>query len=158
MAHQKLLFGQIAVEKGFCAQDDVTSAVGVLISRAVRGDNVNLGTIMIELGLITREQVEDVVTTQQITRIRKEDSTFGKLAVYHDFCNDDDIEFARTLQDDFASRGKPVPRIGEILVKHGRIKPQERDAVISMQFRIKDPDYWSTFEKDFRAKKAQAES
>jgi hypothetical protein len=155
MTHQKLLFGQIAVEKGFCVQEDVQSAVDVLISRAVRGDNVNLGAVMVEMGLITKTQVEDVVTAQQLKRIKKEDTTFGKLAIYHEFCTEEDVEFARNLQEDYARRGKPVPRIGEVLVKFGRVKPQERDAIISMQFRIKDPDYWSTFERDFRAKKSQ---
>ncbi len=150
MSYPKLLFGQIAVEKSFCSEEDLQKAVENLISQAVRGDTVNLGTIMVEMKLLTDEQVMQILQIQRGSEVREEDKLFGKLAVYHEFCADDDVVECRAIQKDFARQKKSVPRIGELLVKHGKITAQERDAIVSLQFRIKDPDYWKNMEADWQ--------
>lgn len=146
----KLLFGQLAVEKGYCTQEQLDEALQELISRAVRGDTVNLGTVLVEKNILTGDQVREILKLQQATNIRKEDSLFGKLAVYHEFCESEDIAEARSEQEDAIRKKTTVKRIGEILVKNGKLTPQQRDAIITLQFRIKDPDYWKSMEADWQ--------
>nr|WP_320191287.1 hypothetical protein [uncultured Desulfobacter sp.] len=59
---QKKRFGTIAVEKGFISKDDLAAAIRIQTDENIsKGQHRLLGRILMEQGLLTKEQVYQVL-------------------------------------------------------------------------------------------------
>jgi hypothetical protein len=146
----KLLFGQIAVEKRFCTQEQLDQAMKTFIESARRGYTDNLGKVMVALKILTEKQVVEILKIQQAREVGEEDRLFGKLAVQNGFCKEEDIAWALEQQKERVSRKKAALRIGELLVKKGKMKSQERDAILLLMARLNNPNFWKPFESEWQ--------
>ncbi len=60
--HLEKRFGILAVEKGFITADELIEALRVQVLEDIeKGKHRLLGRILLEQGLLTREQIEDVL-------------------------------------------------------------------------------------------------
>lgn len=60
--HMEKRFGILAVEKGFITADELIEALRVQVLEDIeKGKHRLLGRILLEQGLLTREQIEDVL-------------------------------------------------------------------------------------------------
>ena len=59
--------GALLVERGFATEFEIARAVDVQSRRAQRGDFVRLGTVLVEEGIVTPQQVTEVLLEQKIS-------------------------------------------------------------------------------------------
>lgn len=116
----EVLFGKIAVACGYVTTDEVQQAIE---TQQLTGESRHLGRIMIEMGVITEEQLMTVLAIQRENRFRTEMSnavreagmTLGELAVARGYCTDDQIGEAIEEQARL-ERFNLFFRLGEVLV------------------------------------------
>lgn len=136
----EVLFGQVAVRKGYLSDAQVQQALQVQARDAARiGVERFLGRICVELGLLSSPQVEAILAEQVGQRLRDEDKMLGQLLLLCGFVNSEQLNACVRLQ-----ATSPVPmRLGELLVERGVVSHQARQAILRTQQRLRRPD-WTT--------------
>ena len=131
-----LLFGRITVLAGYCTRENLEHCLGEQEEFRSSGEEINLGEIMLRKGFITFDQINEVLRTQHYTDLQNEDRRFGRLAVRNGFIEEADVRNCLVSQDRLFKEGKPVPRLGEMLVNDGKLTAQQMDAVLASQKRL----------------------
>jgi hypothetical protein len=133
-----LLFGQIALSKGFCTQKQIDACVGV---QSARKDGRPLGRILLDEGHITEEQHSAVLAFQRenlkavdpLVKMRKEAVLFGKLAVREGLITERE---ANECLRDQAAQGESRS-LGEIMVSKGCLTTEQvKDLLAKQQKKI----------------------
>ncbi len=135
-ADSDLLFGKIAVAKGYCTQAQVDECV---LMQSYEESPPPLGDILLYKGYITSEQHAEILAAQAgqlatedpATRAPKDAVLFGKLAVREKFLTQDQLNECLRLQ---AKEGE-TRSLGEIMVAKGYLTPQQVKALLSRQLK-----------------------
>ncbi len=132
-----LLFGQIAVERGFL---DAAALERVLEEQAAlerQGKTVPLGELLLERGLLEIDQVDAVLSEQEFVEIREEDKKLGALAVRNRFATRDQVDAALARQQAaFDKSGEKPERLGALLVQAGVLTEQRLESLMRAQTRL----------------------
>jgi predicted Ser/Thr protein kinase len=135
---QETIFGKVCVERGWATRDQI---VGCL--REAEGGPAPLSAILVQRGLVTPEQadalrgeVARLLQSGDIEVVRKEDSSLGQILVRKGLAAKEHVIEALSIQDHFARKGGPVPRLGEILVEKGHLPFAVLEEILHLQDRM----------------------
>lgn len=134
-----LLFGRMAVSRGFLTQTQLQDCVQFQKAQAA---GCPLGLVMIDKGYLTAEQLQELVSAQKEAfqnvdpaRLQKiEDSIFGQIAIRENMVDREDVNGA--LRDQAIAEETGFPRrLGELLVERGCMTPAQVEQVLAIQRR-----------------------
>ncbi|HZN62510.1 MAG TPA: hypothetical protein VFC90_08910 [Planctomycetota bacterium] len=130
------LFGQIAVELGILTPEKLEEALRV---QAESGTSPPLGLVLMDLRLVTREDLEKILEAQQKIadrhrergREQRDDGLFGKVAVSLRFVTQDQLNECLEMQ----KRGGPEAnlRLGDLMMRRGLVGPDQVRRVMEVQ-------------------------
>jgi hypothetical protein len=130
------LFGQIAVELGILTPEKLEEALGV---QGAASPPRPLGLVLMDLRLVTREDLEKILDAQRriVDRHRergkdqRDDNLFGKVAVRLAFVSQDQLAECLELQ----KREGPESglRLGDLMTRRGLIGPEQVRRVMEVQ-------------------------
>lgn len=130
---EAIRFGVMAVEMGFVTSEQVVEALKIQDSEACStGKSRPIGRILLNEGLITLQQLGEVLRATGKGDEKKVDKTFGDVAIEKGFITPEQLEKALKIQtDDACSLGKRRP-VGRILLNEGFITLQQLGEVIKL--------------------------
>jgi hypothetical protein len=136
-----MLFGRIAVERGHLTSDQLEALLQEQ-SQFVQGmQTVLLGDLCIRKGLLTSNQVRRILESQKGDPDRDRSAALGELAVRNGFATPEEVELALEAQKHpDGEDGKPVAKLGEILLAMGTLTSQKHRALLIAQGRLRDED------------------
>jgi len=133
-AHEDLLFGKIAVAKGYCTQAQVDE--GLLI-QGYEESPPPLGDILLYKGYLTPEQHREILAEQMrqlavkdpVTKVPREAGLFGRLALRGKLITFNQLNECLRLQ------GRPgeTRSLGEIMIERGYLTPEQVKDLLSRQ-------------------------
>lgn len=131
-----LLFGKIALSKGYCTQENLDWALAI---QATSKDHLPLGRILVNEGYLTEERHSEILTLQRknmkavdsLHKREKESILFGKLAVREGFLLE--AEANECLREQ-AKEGEKRS-LGEIMVSRGYLTSQQVTAILAKQYK-----------------------
>lgn len=124
------LFGTLAVRGHFVLPDQINEALAIQLQFEQGGQKPpRMGEILAAKGYMTPEQVQAVLRGQG----SPQGKMFGQVASAWHFCAQEDVDSAVAFQQEQRSIGQRAPRIGEILVSRGAMKPHQIRAVLQAQ-------------------------
>ena len=132
-----LLFGKLAVMNKFVTQPMVDECVALQEQYAGEGTQASLGDIMVKQGYLKPNQLTGVLRAQQYMSLRSEDMRFGQIAVANKFSTQETINAALEQQAADFKAGRKVVRVGKIVLDSGLMTPQQVNACLKAQDRIK---------------------
>ncbi len=135
-ANEDLLFGKIAVAKGYCSQAQIDECI---LMQTYEDSPPPLGDILLYKGYITTEHHKEVLATQMrqmaeedpATKTSKEAALFGKLAVREKLLTPDQLNECLRLQ----AREGETRSLGEIMVAQGYLSAEQVKALLSHQLK-----------------------
>lgn len=124
------LFGTLAVRGHFVLTEQVNEALAVQLQFEQGGQKPpRLGEILAAKGYMTPEQVQAVLRGQGSPQGKQ----FGQIATAWHFCTQEDVDSAALFQQEQRALNQRAPRLGEILVSRGAMKPHQIRAVLQGQ-------------------------
>lgn len=131
-----LLFGQIALRKGYLNQSALEGILAEQSELEKDGIIAPLGKVLLTKNLLRPEQVEAILAEQSYSEIREEDKRLGVLAIKNGLVTEEQIQKAlRRQKGEFQSGGKPG-RLGDYLQELGFIDAQQVQAIVRLQERL----------------------
>ena len=135
-ASEDLLFGKIAVAKGYCTQAQIDECI---LMQSYEESPPPLGDILLYKGYITTDQHKDVLAEQMhqlaaedpATKAPRDAVLFGKMAVREKFINQDQLNECLRLQ---AQKGE-TRSIGEIMVARKYLTNEQVKDLLSRQLK-----------------------
>ena len=136
-AGDDILFGRIALRNRFVTREQLSKAVRAQEQAPVYR---RLGDIMLDLGIMTPEQVGLILRAQgkkldkpdRRIRVPKRDALFGAVAVKLGFASQKQINRALRLQAQLRDKDRNIP-LGKILVQTGVLTLSQVKTVLSHQ-------------------------
>lgn len=126
------LFGEIAVRLFFLSRRDLDRGLRAQREARNAGSDPTLGEVLEGLGIMTQEQVQAVLSAQQVYDDKNIETLYGRIAVKNRFITQSDLEEALRVQERTGRR----LRIGEVLVKKAYMTWEQHEAVLRAQERI----------------------
>lgn len=128
---EAIRFGMMAVKKGFVTPEDVVEARKIQESEECStGKRRPIGRILLNEGLITLQQIGEVLRSTGKMDEKKVDKTFGDVAMEKGFITEDQLEEALKIQtNEASSTGKRRP-VGRILINEGFMTLQQVGEVL----------------------------
>ncbi|MCR4316058.1 MAG: hypothetical protein NUW37_06865 [Planctomycetes bacterium] len=145
-----IIIGKLALSDGLVNEEQVDEAVEYQQCHLEVTDEMNFGEILVHLGHLSSDQVRELVKAQREGNgSGLYDIRFGAISMINGFINEHDLNDALAEQIDKESVGA---RIGEILIRDGKMTPQEVNAILKTQGRLKTghTDTRSINVKEFR--------
>lgn len=134
-----MLFGRLVVKAGYLTDTQVEALLKEQRESSRAGATVSLGEICQMKKLLTSQQVQRVLLAQRYTEIREEDKRIGALAVKNGFASEEEIRLALGEQEKLYRAEKKLPnRLGDILVEAEVLTPQQLDALLAAQTRLRE--------------------
>jgi DNA-directed RNA polymerase subunit RPC12/RpoP len=134
-ASEDLLFGKIALAKKFCTKEQIDECLEL---QATEDPPPPLGELLLYKGFITPEQHDEILKEQRknlqsedpLTRRRKEDVLFGKLAVREGLVTEEQVNEGLRLQ---ASHPGDPRSLGEVMIDRGFLTPDQVKQLLAKQ-------------------------
>ena len=132
-----LLFGQIALRKGFLNQATLDQILAEQADLERDGISAPLGKILIGRRMLRPDQVDLILAEQKYVELRAEDKKLGVLAVRNGFATQEQVHQALAAQKADHLRSGAVPeRIGAWFARLGILQPQQVEALARAQKRL----------------------
>ena len=130
---EAIRFGLMAVKKGFVTSENVVEALKVQESEECStGKRRPIGRILLNEGLITLQQIGEVLSSMGKMGKEKDDKTFGDVAVEKGFITEDQLEKALKIQTDDACSTRKRRPVGRILINEGFMTLQQVGEVLKL--------------------------
>jgi predicted Ser/Thr protein kinase len=125
------IVGKVCVERGLVTRDQLVDCLRECASTAdsllSQSSQSRLSDLLVSKGLVTsqqiatlREEVSRILATDSAyTVVRRGDTSLGQILVGAGSCSKEHVIEALSIQQHFADRGGPAPRLGEILLQKG---------------------------------------
>jgi uncharacterized protein len=133
-----LVIGKLAVKYNFVDEDQIQEALAIQKQEKLAGKEALLGEVLVTHGMMSRNQLNFVLSVQNVIETRKMDRKFGMIAVKNGFSAPEDIQNALKLQKESYEETKVVRMIGDILVESGVMTKDQCDAILKKQERFKE--------------------
>lgn len=137
-ASGELLFGKIAVSRGFCTQAQIDECLRLQLQmQTPHQPSPKLGQLLVDRGFLTREQLDQVLALQKqnldlvdpVVKKRKESVLFGRLVVREGLLPETDVNECLRLQ---AQPGESRS-LGEIMVAQGKLSAEQVKELLGKQ-------------------------
>ncbi len=133
-ADQDLLFGRIAVNRGYCTQAQLDHCIAL---QAKDPDHVAVGQLLRREGYLTEEQHSQVLSIQRrnltavdpVTKVSKDAILIGRLAVREKMMTPEQVNKCLRLQ----AKAGEKRTLGEIMVEQGHLTPPQLKALLARQ-------------------------
>ena len=135
-----LVMGKLAVKYKFVDEEQIQEALSIQKQEQLDGNKAFLGEILVAQGMISKNQLDFLLSIQKVIETRKMDKKFGMIAVKNDFAAQEDIEHALMEQKKSYEKTKTVKMIGDILVESNVMTKDQCDAIFKMQQRFEEID------------------
>ena len=139
-ADSLLILGKLAVKFKYITSEQLSEALAVKKQKNVAGETCHLGQILVDLGMLTGNQRDFLLSVQQMRETRTLDQRFGELALSNGFSSREDLDKALETQKKTFLESKKVLAVGDILVRQGTLTENQRDALLKLQDRLKAPE------------------
>ena len=131
-----LLFGQLGLKTGVLEKRHLQEG---LAKQEIPGETRPLGKILIDLGHITSEGVDQIIAAQtellakkrSRSKAEKEDNLFGKVAIRLKFCTGEQVSEALDTQENLPANR--FMRLGDIMVIKGYLTPEKIQKILDTQ-------------------------
>jgi DNA-directed RNA polymerase subunit RPC12/RpoP len=135
-ASEDLLFGKIAVAKGYCTQAQIDECI---LMQTYEENPPPVGDVLLYKGYITADQHRDVLATQQqqltaedpATKVPKEALLFGKLAARQGLVTQDQLNECLRIQ----AKAGETRSLGEIMISRGYLSAEQVKELLSHQLK-----------------------
>jgi hypothetical protein len=136
-APNRLLIGQIALERGWLTQDQLRQCLDL---QAGQPNPKSVGALLVELRFLTEAQITQLCDEQKrrlaeemaTAPASKDELAFGRLLVKGGHATEAQVNEALRAQQDLAERNVRK-RLGELLVETGRVTPDVVRSVLKQQ-------------------------
>jgi hypothetical protein len=135
-----LVIGKLAVKYKFVAEEQIQEALTIQKQEKLAGKEALLGGILVAKGMMSRTQLNFLLSIQKVIETRKMDRKFGMIAVKNGFADPRDIENALMVQKASYEKTKVVRMIGDILVESRVMTRDQCDAILKKQKRFDQID------------------
>jgi hypothetical protein len=133
-ASKDLLFGKIALSKGYCTREQIDKGLAIQVAS---GGGIQLGEILLREGFLTPGQHSEILTLQKqafaavdpVLKKNQEAVLFGKLALREGLITEEELNECLRLQ----GRDGERRTLGEIMVAHGYLTPFQVTHLLSRQ-------------------------
>jgi len=136
--------GKLAVKYKFVDEEQIQEALAIQKQEKLAGKEALLGEILVTHGMMSRNQLNFLLSIQKVIETRKMDRKFGMIAVKNGFAAPEDIENALVLQKESYEKTKTVRMIGDILVESRIMTKDQCDAILKKQKRFEQIDIAET--------------
>ncbi|MEJ2658655.1 MAG: FapA family protein, partial [Desulfobacterales bacterium] len=133
-----LVIGKLAVKYQFVAEEQIQEALIIQKQEKLAGNKSLLGEILVAQGMISRNQLNFLLSVQKVIETRKMDRKFGLIALKNGFATPEDIETALKVQKESYEKTKAVRMLGDILVESKVMTKDQCDVILRKQKRF-DP-------------------
>ena len=116
-----LKFGEIVVDEGYATDEDIETAL-----EDQKSTDILLGKVLVDMHKMTRADADRVA--EFLKRPEGRGKKFGQVAVFLDFCPEEDIEKAL----DFQKTSKGL--LGDLLIALGYLTSEQREEILKIQF------------------------
>ena len=131
-----LVIGKLAVKYEFVDEEQIQEALAIQQQEKLAGKEALVGEILVTHGMMSRNQLNFLLSIQKVIETRKMDRKFGMIAVKNGFAAPEDIENALMLQKESYEKTKIVRMIGDILVESEIMTKDQCDAILKKQKRF----------------------
>lgn len=139
-ARNRLLIGQIALELKLLSREQLQECIDL---QAGQVQPKPIGTLLVETGFLTPEQLAAVMAEQQrrlqeslpYAPTQRGAVAFGRLIVDHGLTTQDNVNAALRAQQDLADRGIRK-RLGELLVEAGHLQADAVPELLKSQGKV----------------------
>ncbi|MEK7866032.1 MAG: hypothetical protein AAB434_05070, partial [Planctomycetota bacterium] len=134
---KEVLIGRLAVERGFISEEELVQALEAQASMGA----VPIGELLVQLNLLNRQQLSQLVATQRENLSAPSPYTqgkevaadlLGKHAVDLGLLSPEQLKETIREQGVLARRGKPM-RLGELLVEKGFLSVEQVEQLLGKQ-------------------------
>ncbi len=139
-----LVMGKLAVKYKFVDEEQIQEALAIQKQEKLAGKEALLGEILVIHGMMSRNQLNFLLSIQKVIETRKMDRKFGMIALKNGFAAPEDIENALVLQKESYEKTKTVRMIGDILVESKVMTKDQCDAILKKQKRFEQIDIAET--------------
>ncbi|MBI5366296.1 MAG: zinc ribbon domain-containing protein [Planctomycetes bacterium] len=130
------LFGLIAIQLGYATREQVDAALAAQEQLLARGLSEPVGQILMDKGIVTTKQVEEIVL-RQYTEGRNHSSDYARVVVENGFATKEQVEQAMEEQRRaYAERGE-VTLLGALFLRKGILNTQKHRSVLRALGRLK---------------------
>ncbi len=131
-----ILFGQLALKTGVLEKRQLQEGLAL---QEIHGETRPLGQILLDLGHINSEGVDQIVEAQKAllakkrsrAKAEKEDNLFGKVAMRLGFCTGAQVSDALETQENLPAHR--FMRLGDIMVIKGSLTTDQIRKILDMQ-------------------------
>lgn len=135
---RNLLLGQIAVRTGQMLPKELEEALSIQETLQEVGISVQLGKICTDKGYLSGNGLSHLLAVQRAGVATRRDHFFGNIALANGFLDRPSLKRALLLQRRYQQRrDRPAPRIGAILTSKELLEPQQVQAVLAAQRRLR---------------------
>lgn len=138
---EDLLFGKIAVGHHMVTAEQLAECVA---AQAMAAEPLPLGRVMLDKGFVTKSQLDRIAQLQResldrvepVTRLKREDILFGKVAVQLGYATAEEVHRCLRTQALEEEQGRPPLSLGEILVEKGCLTASQVHRILSSQKKV----------------------
>ena len=131
-----LVIGKLAVKYKFVNDKQLQQALSIQEEGNRAGRKLLLGEVLVVHGMISRVQLDFLISVQKMLEVRRLDGKFGTIAVRNEFTTHDEIDRALQEQKKLFKEKKIIRLIGDILVESQVLSENQRDAILKTQKRF----------------------
>ena len=127
---ERTLFGSLAVTRRLLRREQLEEALKEQAEAARQGRRpALLGEILVAKGYLTVEQIRSILSGQG----GKGQGLFGEIAVEWKLCPEEEVDAALAQQLEYRLQRRRPPRVGEVLVSRGVLKPHQVHSILKAQ-------------------------
>jgi uncharacterized protein (DUF342 family) len=135
-----LVIGKLAVKYKFVDEEQIQEALSIQKQEQRAGEKALLGEILVANGMMSKNQLDFLLSIQKVIETRRMDRKFGMIAVKNEFATQEDIEHALIEQQKNYEKTKTVKMIGDILVESDVMTRDQCNAILKKQQRFEKID------------------
>ena len=133
----ELMLGTLALKAGYVSRKQLRECLREQLAARAKGQTLPLGQLFVRKGYMKEKNLLFLLQNQQYVGQRVDDKLFGQIAVANEFLSPRDLDHCLDEQRDLYFQCKVVKQIGQILIEKDLLTPQEVEAVVAAQARIR---------------------
>ena len=134
-----LLLGRLALKFSFITQEQLDAALAIQKREQDMGRDLGLGELLTRESMISQNHLAFLLSLQNLGAFSSRDRVFGEIVVQNGFAAKKDIDQALEMQKRLFTQTQAVIPIGDVLVRAGILSDEQRDTILSIQNRTRQP-------------------
>ncbi len=110
---------------------------GEIKTRDAAGEEFRVEELMVELGMLSKYQVQAFMANETYYQVRAEDKYYGRIAVKNRMVDAGDLERYRKQQKRVFLKEDRVVRLSHMFLQNGLLTPAENAAILKAIYKLK---------------------